>query len=248
MIDIPAQSHGLSRRAMLVGLPLLVAGCATGPSRFDQPSLLASDDGRYGPIVDGAIMIPALDLSTIDASLLRQDVAWPGPQRPGSIVVAVAERRLYLVNRGGRALRYAVGVGRAEALNFHGSAVIGRKEQWPRWTPTKSMIAQIPRYASYAGGLPGGLDNPLGARALYLYRGNQDTYFRLHGTNEPDSIGSAVSSGCIRLFNHDIIDLYDRVPVGTSVTVLQSVSAPFLVRGSAYSRLSAIDRNVQRSP
>ena len=84
------------------------------------------------------------------------------------------------------------------------------------------MIARIPRYAAYAGGMPGGLENPLGARALYLYRDHRDTYFRLHGTNEPDSIGSAVSSGCIRLFNQDIIDLYNRVPVGAPVMVLQS--------------------------
>jgi lipoprotein-anchoring transpeptidase ErfK/SrfK len=83
------------------------------------------------------------------------------------------------------------------------------------------MMAAMPRYRPYAGGLAGGLDNPLGARALYLYRDGRDTYFRLHGTNEPDSIGHAVSSGCIRLFNHDIVDLYERVPVGTQVTVLQ---------------------------
>ena len=141
-------------------------------------------------------------------------MAWRGPQRPGSIMVNIPERRLYLVLDGGRALRYAVGVGRSEALNFRGSAVIGRKEKWPRWTPTPTMLATIPRYRPFAGGMPGGIDNPLGARALYLYRGGTDTYFRLHGTTEPESIGQAVSSGCIRLFNHDIIDLFNRVPVG----------------------------------
>jgi lipoprotein-anchoring transpeptidase ErfK/SrfK len=120
-----------------------------------------------------------------------------------------------------------VGVGREEALNFRGSAVIGRKAEWPRWSPTEAMIHRMPIYAHYAGGLPGGLGNPLGARALYLYRGNQDTYFRLHGTNEPETIGEKVSSGCIRLFNHDIIDLYDRVPVGASVVVLQEAGEAF---------------------
>ena len=143
-----------------------------------------------------------------------------GSERPGSIVINVPERRLYLVEGGGRALRYAVGVGRNEALNFHGSAVIGRKEEWPRWTPTANMIAAMPRYRPYAGGMAGGVGNPLGARALYLYRDGHDTYFRVHGTNEPQSIGHAVSSGCIRLFNQDIIDLYKRVPVGTHVTVV----------------------------
>jgi lipoprotein-anchoring transpeptidase ErfK/SrfK len=131
-------------------------------------------------------------------------------------------RRLYLIKANGRALRYAVGVGREEALNFRGSAVIGNKEVWPRWTPTASMIARIPRYKAFAGGMPGGLENPLGARVLYLYRDKHDTFFRLHGTNEPESIGGAVSSGCIRLFNQDIIDLYNRVPVGTTVMVLQA--------------------------
>ena len=117
-------------------------------------------------------------------------------------------------------MRYAVGVGREEALNFRGSAVIGRKAEWPHWTPTADMIRRMPIYAHYVNGLPGGISNPLGARALYLYRGNQDTDFRLHGTNEPDTIGTKVSSGCIRLFNHDIIDLYNRVPVGAPVVVL----------------------------
>ena len=141
-------------------------------------------------------------------------------------MVNVSERRLYLVQPGGMAIRYTVGVGREEALNFRGSAVIGRKAEWPHWTPTGDMIRRMPIYAHYVNGLPGGIGNPLGARALYLYRGNQDTYFRLHGTNEPDTIGTKVSSGCIRLFNHDIIDLYNRVPVGAPVVVLQEGELP----------------------
>ncbi len=220
MVGSPAPIRGVSRRTIIASLPFFAAACTTGPGSLDRLTAATPGDDRYGPVLDGEITIPALDLSTIDASLLRQDVPWRGPQPPGSVVVAIAERRLYFVTGRGRALRYAVGVGRDEALNFRGSAVIGRKEQWPRWTPTASMIVQIPRYAAYAAGMPGGLDNPLGARALYLYRDNRDTYFRLHGTNEPASIGSAVSSGCIRLFNQDIIHLYNRVPVGTSVTVL----------------------------
>jgi lipoprotein-anchoring transpeptidase ErfK/SrfK len=193
----------------------LVAGCVSS-GRFGTFS--GSD---YGAFQDSAYTVPAVDLSTIDPSLLRQEVAWRGHERPGSIVVNVPERRLYLVEGGGRALRYAVGVGREEALNFQGSAVIGRKEEWPRWTPTADMMAAMPRYRPYAGGMVGGLGNPLGARALYLYRDGRDTYFRVHGTNEPESIGHAVSSGCIRLFNQDIIDLYNRVPVGAHVTVVQ---------------------------
>ena len=207
--------HALTRRSLVAGLLLLVAGCV-GSGRFGP-----FFDADYGPTQDGALLIPAIDRTTVDPVLLRQEVAWHGHDRPGSIIVNIPERRLYLVQGGGRALRYAVGVGRAEALNFRGSAVIGRKEKWPRWTPTARMMAAIPSYRPYAGGMDGGLDNPLGARALYLYRDGHDTFFRLHGTNEPESIGQAVSSGCIRLFNQDIIDLYNRVPVGTRVTVIQ---------------------------
>lgn len=217
----PAPPHRLSRRAFVAGLPLFAAGCSIDPGGFDGWTPAPGSYGRYGPIRDGNITIPELDVSSIDPGLLRQLVAWRGPQRPGSIIISIAERRLYFITGNGRALRYAVGVGRDEALNFRGSAVIGHKERWPRWTPTASMMATIPRYRAYAGGMPGGLDNPLGARALYLYRGGRDTYFRVHGTSEPDSVGGAVSSGCIRLFNHDIIDLYNRVPLGTPVTVLQ---------------------------
>lgn len=203
----------LSRRLFVLGLPLLAAGCVTNSDGF------GTGWGTYGAVNDGGILIPAAD--NFDSSLQRTEVAWRGPQKPGSIVVNIPERRLYLIQPGGRAYRYAVGVGRSEALNFRGTAVIGRKEKWPHWTPTANMIASIPRYRAYAGGLPGGIENPLGARALYLYRDGHDTYFRLHGTNEPDSIGGAVSSGCVRLLNQDIIDLYNRVPVGTTVTVIQ---------------------------
>lgn len=213
--DVLIHNVTLCRRSLIASLPILVAGCVSS-QRFAPVN-----NGPYGIMWDEGTIVPAVDITAIDPNLLRQEVTWHGHERPGTIVVNVSERRLYLVEGNGRAVRYAVGVGRAEALNFRGSATIGRKEQWPPWTPTASMIAAIPRYRAYAGGMEGGPDNPLGARALYLYRDGRDTYFRLHGTNEPETIGTAVSSGCIRLFNQDIIDLYNRVPVGTHVTVLQ---------------------------
>lgn len=149
----------------------------------------------------------------------------PGiPGRPGTVVVDPGDRYLYLVREGGVALRYGVGVGR-QGFAWSGTATVHHAGKWPRWVPPAEMIKRDPRAAAYASGMPGGLDNPLGARALYLFQGGRDTLYRIHGTNEPDSIGKAVSSGCIRLFNQDIIDLYDRVPEGTMVIVLPA-SAP----------------------
>ena len=224
MIVASVPSNGLSRRAVCGGVCLLLAGCVTTPQSLLSGTQQGNDPSRYasiyGATMDGSYAIPALELELVDHDLLRQEVTFPARYRPGTVVVNITERRLYLVQGGGRALRYAVGVGREEALNFRGSAVIGQKAVWPRWIPTTDMIKRIPRYAAYAGGMPGGLENPLGARALYLYVGNRDSYFRIHGTNEPTTIGSAVSSGCIRMFNQDAIDLYNRVPLGAPVVVL----------------------------
>ena len=151
---------------------------------------------------------------------LPQTVPFSSRYAVGTVVVDPRQRFLYLVQGGGRARRYGVGVGRA-GLAWAGSARIGRKAKWPRWTPTKNMIRREPhKYAQYAAGLPGGPGNPLGARALYLYRGKRDTYYRIHGTNQPWSIGQAVSSGCIRMLNEHVADLYERVPVGARVVVL----------------------------
>ena len=139
---------------------------------------------------------------------------------PGTIVVDPRNHYLYFVDRNRSAIRYGVGVGRA-GLAFRGSARIGRKAKWPRWTPTKNMIRREPqKYAKYADGVPGGPSNPLGARALYLYRGKRDTLYRIHGTTQPNSIGRSVSNGCIRMLNEHVEDLYERVPIGARVVVL----------------------------
>lgn len=156
----------------------------------------------------------------IAAKWMPQTVSFSGRYAPGTIVVDPRARFLYLVAGRGRARRYGVGVGRA-GLAFSGSATIRRKAKWPRWTPTKNMIRREPgKYARFANGLPGGPDNPLGARALYLYRNGRDTMYRIHGTNQPSSIGRAVSSGCIRMLNDHVAELYERVPLGARVVVL----------------------------
>lgn len=216
----------ITRRAVVFGLSTLLAGCSVSDFDIIEQGRFGNSgfDSRYGEVTDSGYRIPAVDLTEVDQNLLRSVVRYNSPYRPGTIVVDVESRRLYLVVENGSAIKYAVGVGREEALNFRGSAVIGRKSEWPTWTPTESMIERIPKYARYAGGMPGGIGNPLGARALYLYRDGQDTYFRIHGTNEPDSIGKAVSSGCIRMLNQDVIDLYSRVPIGAPVIVLQQSS------------------------
>ncbi|SDE58885.1 L,D-transpeptidase [Limimaricola pyoseonensis] len=138
----------------------------------------------------------------------------------GQIHVRIAENRLYWTLGEGRAIRYVVALG-AAGRNFSGSAVVARKAEWPSWMPTANMIRQEPEvYGRFAGGLPGGhAMNPLGSRALYLYRGGRDTYYRIHGTPQPWTMGRKFSSGCVRLINEHAEHLYDRVPVGTVVTV-----------------------------
>ncbi|WP_409334829.1 L,D-transpeptidase [Bradyrhizobium neotropicale] len=214
----------LTRRAFAFGSPLVLAGCVTqeGPP---VTALGTEHDSRYvamyGAIDTEPFPVPAVDLSRINPKFLRREVVYRTNEQPGTIVVDIGNRYAYLVLSGGRAIRYGVGVGKQEAFNFHGSAIIARKAAWPRWTPTPDMIKREPkRYGPYAKGLDGGSENPLGPRALYLHVNGRDTYYRLHGTLEPWTIGTMVSSGCVRLINQDIIDLYNRIPIGTKVVVL----------------------------
>jgi len=172
----------------------------------------------YAALPEERHAVPAVNLNSVGAAWLRRDVADPTGERPGTIVVATSQRYLYLVQEDGRAMRYGIGVGR-DGFRWSGRAVVGRKASWPTWTPTREMMQRQPESREYAGGMPGGLRNPLGARALYIFQDGRDTLYRLHGTNEPRSIGKAVSSGCVRLFNQDIIDLYRRCPVGTPIIV-----------------------------
>jgi lipoprotein-anchoring transpeptidase ErfK/SrfK len=165
--------------------------------------------------------IAAVNLDEIPAQYHRQMVDDPTGERPGTIVVDPDARFLYLVQREGKAMRYGVGVGR-QGFGWNGTATVARKAAWPRWTPPPEMVARDRMARRWAAGMPGRADNPLGARALYLYQGDRDTLYRIHGTAEVWSIGRAVSSGCIRLLNADIIDLYNRVPTGTRVVVRRS--------------------------
>jgi lipoprotein-anchoring transpeptidase ErfK/SrfK len=166
----------------------------------------------------------------MDPSFARQNVSYTTREPAGTIVVDPSSHFLYLVQGGGKAVRYGVGVG-AEGFVWSGRATIHSKQEWPDWYPTADILQRKPEIRQYmvlmqSGGLgmPGGPANPLGARALYLWQGKVDTLYRIHGTNEPDSIGHDVSSGCIRMRNESVIDLYDRTSVGTKVIVLATRS------------------------
>ena len=150
----------------------------------------------------------------------RTQVAFASREKPGTIIVKTSERALYQVLGKGQAMRYSVAVGK-EGFSWAGVARVGGKAVNPRWTPPPEMIERTPKYAKWADGMPGGLpENPLGVRALYLYNRGGDTGFRIHGTNSPGSIGSAASSGCIRMLNHEVIELYNATRVGAKVIVL----------------------------
>lgn len=173
----------------------------------------------------GLFVPPALAPQALAAKKKR--VAYEGarwvdfetPERPGTVIVNTSERALYHVQGQGEAIRYGVAVGKA-GFDWAGIAKVGRKVEWPRWTPPRSMIKRRPELAKWANGMPGGPENPLGARAIYLYANGRDTLFRIHGTNEPWSIGTAASSGCIRMLNEEVSDLYDSIRIGTKVIVL----------------------------
>ncbi|MDQ0321082.1 lipoprotein-anchoring transpeptidase ErfK/SrfK [Pararhizobium capsulatum DSM 1112] len=212
----------------------LLAGCSTVPggrstpvpTRISRPVIPPTQEelvSMYGPIEDGGFLIPAIPFEKIDPRFYRQRVIDPTGETPGSIVVDTPSRFLYVVEPGGTAMRYGVGIGR-DGFAWQGEGVIHWRQAWPRWKPPNEMVARQPnleRYSIVNGGMEPGLKNPLGARALYIFQNGQDTLYRLHGSPEWNSIGKAVSSGCVRLMNQDVIDLYDRVPYKARIVVRQ---------------------------
>jgi lipoprotein-anchoring transpeptidase ErfK/SrfK len=224
MINSPYQRARRLFAASMLSLGL--AGCsATGEGLRTAGfnGLPSSGVTHYAALTAEKFPVEAVDTSRVDPQFLQQVVDYRSPHPPGTVVVDPHRRYLYLVQKGNKAIRYGVGVGR-EGLAFAGSGTVQEKKQWPHWTPTSAMVERDPkRYAKWAQGMDGGAGNPLGARALYLFRDGKDTRYRIHGTTEPDSIGKAVSSGCIRMMNQDVIDLYARVPLGAKVVVLQAL-------------------------
>jgi lipoprotein-anchoring transpeptidase ErfK/SrfK len=191
------------------GLPVLAA-CITALTMLMGAAQAQRD---YSNLDDQPGLVPNEAEEQLPPQFQRQMVLYRTSEPPGTIIVHTSERFLYLVQGNGRAMRYGIGVGR-EGFQWQGLLKISRKQEWPDWTPPPEMIARQPYLPRFMAGGPG---NPLGARALYLGA----TVYRIHGTNQPHTIGSAVSSGCFRLVNNDVIDLFERVPVGTKVVVRQ---------------------------
>lgn len=241
------KQSAISRRTLLGGLALLaLPGCTT----TDQVVGVASDsmdsyvpveptqplvdmapvnmppELMYAAVVDGEFSIPAIPYKKIDPKFYRQAVPDPTGEAPGTIVVDTANRFLYLVQPFGEAVRYGVAIGK-EGFAWAGDARVEWKTKWPKWTPPAEMIARdkkLEKYSEANGGMAPGLKNPLGARALYVFKDGVDTLYRIHGSPEWSSIGKKASSGCVRLINQDIIDLYERVPKRAPIIVLDEFS------------------------
>ncbi len=198
--------HAIFRLAALGLGAFALAGC--NYKAVPSPQLSARD----------ADLIAKVPTHEVDLNFERYEVDDPTGEAPGTIVVDTRDKLLYFVQPNRKAIRYGVATG-AEAFGWTGNATVGRVAEWPRWIPPKEMLERWPHLKPVAGGLDGGPDNPLGARALYLYQGNKDTLYRIHGTNEPETIGREASSGCIRMRNVDVVDLYNRTKVGAKVIV-----------------------------
>jgi lipoprotein-anchoring transpeptidase ErfK/SrfK len=202
---------------------VLLAGCVDPtltPSASGQPKLPKPDENVYVAEVDSGIEVPALPVDKIPETHRRQVVAYESDQPPGTIIINPQTRLLYYVLGKNKALRYGIAVGRA-GFEWSGEAIVADKKQWPTWTPPPEMIARDPaKYSRWADGQPGGLTNPLGARAIYLTSNGKDYGYRIHGTPDWQSIGRNASSGCIRMINQDVIDLFSRVQGGEKVIVL----------------------------
>ena len=200
----------LKVRLGILAAGLMLSGC------MQATTYQAAPEASLKP-ADKAQLAKARYAKVVNEPFRRAIVDYHRKELPGSIVVDSDNHYLYLVQDGGKAIRYGVTVGE-EALAFSGIARIGNMAEWPKWTPTADIHKRI---EGLPASVPGGVDNPLGARALYLYQGNRDTLFRIHGTNQPEYIGTSISSGCIRMTNEDVIDLYSRVKQGTVVVVLE---------------------------
>ncbi len=209
----------INRRAFLVGSALgLGAFGLSGCAPTDGISLEEAKK-IYGPVPSEKFPIPAVDVSKVDPKYFRRTVRYDSDEAPGTIIVDPSHYYVYRIEGEGNATRYGANVGRAGFL-WSGEAYVGRKAEWPVWTPPREMIKRQPEAAKYAGGMKPGLDNPLGARTLYLYQNGVYTLYTIYSTSDPETIGTNITSGCTGLLSQDMIDLYARTPLKTKVIVL----------------------------
>lgn len=210
----------MTRRVFATSLMASAAACATQPPESNpEPTPVVTFADGYAPIEDSGYFLPGIPEQYTLGINRRMRGTYLGEQSGGTIDVDPYAKFLYHVKDDGSAVRYPVGVGR-QGRSIRGGATIKLKRKWPGWTPTANMLRTEPEvYGPFRRGIPGGLSSPLGSRALYLYRGGRDTYYRIHGTNDLDSIGNSGSAGCIRMFNQDIIHLFEQVDIPTRVHI-----------------------------
>jgi len=212
-----------SRRSFLAGgaslAALSLAGCATQRMRVEVPQFSEYYLAMYGPLPDEQFPVPAIDLTKLDPNMFRTQVDDPTGEKPGTLVVNTTDKHLYWVLEDGKAMRYGVGLGR-QGYSWKGRAIVQWKRKWPTWTPPSAMISRDPKLEKWRQGMRPGISNPLGSRALYIFKDGVDTLYRIHGSPDWKSIGKSASSGCVRMFNQDVMDLYDRVPGKTPLLVI----------------------------
>ena len=218
-IATPGEAGLLNRRSFLLGSAAGLGAMGLGGCATNDYMSLAEASVVYGPVPDKKFPVPAVDVTKVDPKYFRKTLHYETSEAPGTIIVDPANYFVYRVEENGKATRYGANVGR-EGFLWSGDAYVGRKAEWPVWTPPKEMIARQPEARKYAGGMPGGLENPLGARTLYLYQKGKYTLYTIYSTSDPETIGTNLTSGCTGLLTQDMMDLYERTPVNTKVVVL----------------------------
>jgi len=223
----------MNRRDLLTGVAsvssIFLAGCATrtttrgSSGRFGDGGLASFNYPKiYGKQPQEKFPLPAIDLKRVPKKYWRRQVKFRTKHPVGTVIVNTRTFFLHLVQENGKAMRYGVGLGR-QGFEWSGQGTIQWKQKWPKWTPPDEMVARQPELKKWSianGGMPPGLSNPLGARALYIFQNGEDTLYRIHGSPEYWTIGKAVSSGCVRMMNQDVVDLYNRVPNGGALVVV----------------------------
>ena len=240
----------VSRRSVLTGLSLIGVSTISACAQFPKQSLSVASPlippplqptpektpieaaaaetvarvspdyaSMYAAVEDGGRALPAIPFTKVDERFLRQIVDDPTGEKPGTLVVNTADKHLYWVLKDGKAMRYGVGLGR-QGYSWKGRAIVQWKRKWPTWTPPSTMISRDRKLEKWRQGMPPGISNPLGSRALYIFKDGVDTLYRIHGSPDWKSIGKSASSGCVRMFNQDVMDLYDRVPSKTPLLVI----------------------------